>query len=473
MWPFNRLSLFWKIFLWFWLAMLLMVSVTVVGWMLYRDSINFHPADAHLTSVVKQLATVLGSDMPEYRKQRAIRHITRNFTPPAMLPEQPALRTVAPYFLLDEQGQEKGQHPVPEAVLALWKQQPSQVYAALHRDFIFIGPYPVTLDGKSYQLFVSQFVGRFKLKMILHLFQGFSLWQVFIYLMISAALCLALAWSLTRPIKKLQWASRRIAKGEKVSVKMLLGHRRDEFYRLACDFDLMAEKILETVNTQKQLLSDVSHELRSPLTRMRIALGLLEKNVDDTALKTLQRIDHECDRMDEMIGQLLSIAALERGQVYEQHQLICVAELVTDIIRDVAFEADQKHIVIEADLAPEIELNGYYGLLRSSFENVLRNAIRYSPEQSKVTVSLKQEQHSMVLAIADQGPGVDSAHLEKIFQPFYRTDEARARAQGGAGLGLAIAARAVAVHRGNIVAEANQPSGLRVTVTLPLNAKSK
>lgn len=447
--------------------MLLMVTVTVITWFLYRDSINFHPADKNMNAVVSKLAYVLETDMSEHRKERTIKRLLRNFAPPMINPEQSKPRKMPLYFLMDQQGIDLQGYRVPEAVVALWKQQVDYMQVATHGDYVYLGPYPVNLNGAQYQLIVPQFIGRFRARMVLHLIHSVSPWQISSYLMVSALLCLALAWSLTRPIKSLQMASRRIASGESVSAKELLGNRRDEFYSLASDFDLMADKIMETVNTQKQLLSDVSHELRSPLTRMQIALGILDKDLGNGQHKTLQRIEQECGRMDEMIGQLLSIAALERGQVYEEEQIINLEDMLTDLLRDIEFEAQQKGIKVCYELIEHVRLKGYYGLLRSSLENILRNALRYAPDNSEVWVKLSQAGNSVSIEISDQGPGVDNDSLEKIFQPFYRTDEARSREQGGAGLGLAIAARAVAVHKGNIIASHNQPSGLKVIVTIP------
>ncbi len=469
MWPFNRLSLFWKIFLWFWLAMLLMVSVTVITWLLYRDSINFHPADKNMKAVMSKLAYVLESDMSEHRKERTVKKLLRSFAPPIFKHDHDKHPKMPFYFLLDEQGKDKQGYRIPEAAIALWKQQGDRIQVAAHKDFVYLGPHPLNVDGKSYQLIVPQYIGRFKARMVLHVMHSISPWQIISYLFVSAALCLALAWSLTRPIKSLQMASRRIASGESVSAKELLGSRRDEFYSLASDFDLMAGKILETVNTQKQLLSDVSHELRSPLTRMQIAIGLLDKDLGNGHLKTLQRLEHECARMDEMIGQLLSIAALERGQIYEQEQNIDLVAMLNELIRDADFEAAQKRIRLLSDFSSEVELTGYYALLRSSLENILRNAIRYAPEDSVVEVNLILHAKEVHVEISDQGPGVSDENLDKIFQPFFRTDEARSREQGGAGLGLAIAARAVAVHKGKIVAKPNQPKGLKVIISLPLD----
>ncbi len=469
MWPFNRLSLFWKIFLWFWLAMFIMVSLSVVSWRLFSNSINFHPADPMMEKSLEKLGYILESNTGEPRKRRAIRNLLRKLAPPHTRTEHPEIENFQPFYLLSENGKDKNGSSVPEAVLALWHHslQQKSVMIAIQGDFIFLGTRQVELDGDIYQLVISQYIGKFKGRMLLHLLSSISVGLLLSYLVMSALLCFLLAWSLTRPIRSLQEVSRRIADGEKVSAVETLGNRRDEFYRLAKDVDDMAKKIMETVSTQKQLLSDVSHELRSPLTRMQIALGLLDKSLGDGRNKHILRIEDECERMDEMIGQLLSIAALERGQLYEEEQRLDLSQLVKDIVIDAEFEAEQKNIRVESEIDESLMIQGYYGLLRSSIENILRNAIRYSPENESIKVNLSKSDAGISLSIADHGPGVEPEFLEHIFQPFYRTDEARSREQGGAGLGLAITARSIAVHHGKVYAQANQPNGLNVVVELP------
>lgn len=488
MWPFSRLSLFWRIFLWFWLAMALMVVATFFSWMLSRDGINFHKADRNIVAVVDKLAYVLESDMPKHRKKKVVKKLLNSFAPPMFRDRHPSDNPFKPYYLIDEQLKDRNNELAPEAAIALMKHKhhkkkgKSPVKIAIQGDLIFIGPKPVSIDGKTYQLFIAQHIGRFKGRMLLHILHSVSWWQFVVYFLLSGVLCFGLAWSLTRPIKVLQSASRKIANGEPTSAKQKMGQRRDEFYHLADDFDKMSSKILNTINSQKQLLSDVSHELRSPLTRIQITLGLLDKELGNGEGKHIERIEKECERMDEMIGQLLNIAALERGQVYEEEQTIQLNQLVNDILKDASFEATEKNIGFNVSNALEAKnvdmgnregllLTGYYHLLYSAIENIVRNAIRYSPEKGTIDISLTQQANEAIIIIADQGEGVDEADLDNIFKPFFRTDKARAREQGGAGLGLAISCRAIKAHDGRIVAEINQPNGLRVKIILPLMKK--
>ncbi len=460
--------------------MIVLVAISVISWLFTRDAINFHRADDNMKAVISKLAYVLESEFSEGRKRRMVQRLLRNFAPPPKKPglERPGFQ---PFYLVDDNNRLKSGELPPDAVIAL--QRRTQTTAvAIHKDFVFVGPKPVTIDGKSYHLFVTQFIGRFKGRLIFHFVKSFSVWQLAAYFVVSGLMCFVLAWSLTRPIRQLQSAARKVANGESTSVVPSMGKRRDEFYWLAKDFDHMAQKILNTVDTQKQLLSDVSHELRSPLSRMQIALGLLEKRLGDKGGEHVKRLEKECNRMDEMIGQLLSIAALQRGQGYEKEQLIELDKLLNDIVRDAAFEAKQKSLHFECELASGLTCKGYYHLLYSAVENVVRNAIRYTYKGTKIHLRLFCENSTAIIDVFDQGPGVAAEHLGKLFEPFYRTDDARSREQGGAGLGLAISAKAIMAHGGSIHAEpahldedssgrmaTKQTTGLRVIIRLPLD----
>ncbi len=448
--------------------MIALAAISVISWLLTRDAINFHRADDNMKAVISKLAYVLESDFSEGRKRRMVQRLLRNFAPP---PKKPGFerRGFQPFYLVDENNRLKSGELPPDAVIALLRR--SQTTAvAIHKDFVFVGPKAVTIDGKSYHLFVTQFIGRFKGRLIFHFVKSLSVWQLVAYFVVSGLMCLALAWSLTRPIRQLQSAARKVADGESTRVVPSMGKRRDEFYWLAKDFDHMAQKILNTVETQKQLLSDVSHELRSPLSRMQIALGLLEKKLGNEGNDHVMRLEKECTRMDEMIGQLLSIAALERGQRYEKEQVIALDNLLNDIVRDAKFEAEQKSVRFKCDLASGLTRKGYYHLLYSAIENVVRNAIRYTYEGTEITVRLFRENNHAVIVVSDQGPGVANEFLSQLFEPFFRTDDARSRAEGGAGLGLAISAKAIMAHQGRVHAEpASEATGLKVVISLPLN----
>ncbi|MEE4244189.1 MAG: ATP-binding protein [Kangiellaceae bacterium] len=470
MWPFNRLSLFWKIFIWFWFAMLLMVLTSIISWIIFRDSINVNRITPSMNGMLDKVAYIIESDRPTRRKQRLLQQILRTFGPPPVSKlrgKSKQLGQIYPFYLIDSAGVEHRYRPIPEAITVIQSRQAEKAYLVTQGDFIFAGPRQVNVEGKQQSLFLVQYIGRFKSRLIWHALNNISIWQLIGYLVVSVVICLSLAWSITKPIRSLRKVTNQVASGEKVSAVAAISSRHDEFYQLAVDLDEMAKKILATVNSQKQLLSDVSHELRSPLTRMQITLGLLEKDTEQLTQKYVARLQKECQTMDEMIGQLLKIAALERGQIYEEKQLVSIEDLINDVIADASFEASEHNITIKVDCSYTAEIALYYQLIYSAVENILRNAIRYSEPTGQILLEVARRADNIAIAIKDQGKGVAQSELSQLFEPFYRTESARTRTAGGAGLGLAIAQRAVAAHGGTITASANQPTGLIVTIELP------
>ncbi len=448
--------------------MIVMVIVSIFSWILLKDSVSFHPADNKMKAIIDKLAYVIESDAADFRKERIIRRLLRNFAPPPHHIEESGFQS---FYLVNENEELRSGKEPPEAIKALLINK-NEVSVATHGEFIYIGPQKVVLDGTSYSLFVSQFIGRFKGRLIYYFVNNISPWFFLIYLIVSSLLCFLLAWSISRPIKLLQAITHKVASGQSISAVELLGNRNDEFYHLASDFDVMSEKVMATISTQKQLLSDISHELRSPLARMQITLGLLEKKEGEKSSEYIQRLEKECSRIDEMLEQLLNIAALERGQVHESSVVIDIDSMLEDIIKDAAFEASEKEVNINSHLESAVRINGYFQLLYSAIENIIRNAIRYSENNSSIKIVSQLNVGTVLIQVEDNGPGVEPESLSKIFDPFYRTDSARTREKGGAGIGLAIAARAIQVHKGLITAENKEPHGLRVNVSIPISKES-
>lgn len=289
-------------------------------------------------------------------------------------------------------------------------------------------------------------------------------------LLITAILvCYALARYLTSPIVKLGTAAREFAAGNLTTrVAGTIGKRRDEFGKLAADFDEMAERIESLLTSEKRLTRDISHELRSPLARMNVALGLARKKAGDEAVPILDRIEKEAEQLNEMIGKLLTLSKLERGTDDISMVRIDLSKLVRDISADAEFEAVANDRMVRCEIGAECRIIGSEYLLRSAVENVVRNAVRYTQKGTSVDVALAIENETAAISVEDHGDGAPDGELENLFRPFYRVGEARERRSGGVGLGLAIARRAVIVHHGSIVAE-NTGTGLKVTIKLPLN----
>jgi two-component system sensor histidine kinase CpxA len=225
-----------------------------------------------------------------------------------------------------------------------------------------------------------------------------------------------------------------------VRVLPSLKGRKDDLGLLAADFDAMAERVRSLLESKHQLLRDVSHELRSPLARLQLALSLAQRGDAGTA-ENLARIGREADRLEQLIARALLLARLERPALGAESERVDIAALLGEIVADVAIEADVRRAQVALSTSGTLEVMGDREALRSAFENVLRNAVRYSPAGSQLAVRAERCAASIEVVIEDQGPGVPEKDLQLIFEPFYRVDASRDRAEGGEGLGLAIAAR--------------------------------
>lgn len=281
--------------------------------------------------------------------------------------------------------------------------------------------------------------------------------------LIFALVSWLLARMLTRQIRPLRTAAQRMADGDLSGRVEIKG--RDEISALGADFNLMAERLNDLLQSQRQLVRDISHELRSPLARLRVALALAERAEDRS--KALGRIEREADELERLITELLSLARLESGQAGLERKPLRLDELVAGVVKDADFEAQaQEKSVAFSPL--EVNLVGDAVLLRSAVENVVRNAVRHSPAGSQVSVSMDTESANCVVRVRDAGPGVADSQLEVIFDPFARAEEARERDSGGFGLGLAIARRAMLAHQGGASARNHPDGGLEVSLWLPL-----
>ncbi len=290
----------------------------------------------------------------------------------------------------------------------------------------------------------------------------------------SGLVCYLLAWFLTKPIVRLRAATRQLAAGDLAARSGApAGTRRDEVAGLMRDFDGMAERLQSLVEAQSRLLNDISHELRSPLARLNVALGLARQRSGTDSADMLDRIELEASRLNELIGRILTLARLEDGQQRVSQTPVPLDELLLNIAEDAEFEAQARHCHVNSQIpAGDWTVLGDASLLHSAIENVVRNAIRYTGESSAVEISLQRSEDARgsdaVLKVSDRGPGVPPDSLEKLFQPFYRLDDARGRLTGGVGLGLAITERAVRFHGGRVAASNRTEGGLVIEIRLPL-----
>jgi len=300
-----------------------------------------------------------------------------------------------------------------------------------------------------------------------------------IALLISVLVCGVMTRALVMPLRRLRVAAGQLAEGDldaRVNPQAsVLG--RDELDELSDDFNHMADKLRESIAAHQQLLHDVSHELRSPLTRIRLAVELARgKNNPENAApnvaidNSLRRIDQECEQLNQLIGELLSLPQLD-AQTVQLDEQVALAALLSDRVEAARMEADaaSKKLQLKITVNPSMLVKGRADLLSRMIDNLLGNALRYSPINTTVDVSLSSTEHELLLSIQDQGDGVPEADLERIFEPFVRVETARERrGQGGFGLGLALVKKIVLVHKGRIVASNTKP-GFRVDVHLPLS----
>lgn len=287
----------------------------------------------------------------------------------------------------------------------------------------------------------------------------------------ALVVCYVFARYLSAPVIKLSEAAKNLAAGNlQTRVAPQIGNRKDEIGRLAADFDEMAERIEALIVSQKRLTRDVSHELRSPLARMNVALELAKQKGNPESQSLLGRIERESRQLNEMISQILQLSRLESQTETIERENVEIGKLLEKIVADADFEAESQNKKVLIKETASGEIFGNESLLRSAIENVLRNAIRYT--KTAVEVVLRREKNEFVVRIRDYGAGVPEAELDKLFKPFYRVSEARERKSGGVGVGLAIAEQAVASHKGRISAS-NAPDdggGLLVEIRLPGSA---
>ena len=292
-------------------------------------------------------------------------------------------------------------------------------------------------------------------------------------LLLVTLLCLWLAYHIASPIHSIQATARKVAQGDlKARVPSSVSRRFDELAALAKDFDSMVGRLDALIQTQKKLLNSVSHELRSPLARINLSLGLLRNGVSADSDDLFQRLDRDIERIDLLLGQLLTLSRLEAGFSSGEREDVNFAQLVEEVAADANFEAQAlgKSVSLQAT-GLVILRNADPHALRSACENIIRNAVRFTRAGSDVEIVLEVDRTASepwaLLSVRDHGPGVPEDSLQAIFQPFYRIS-GDGQATGGNGLGLAIASEAIRLHRGTIRAENLRPTGFQIIVRLPV-----
>jgi two-component system, OmpR family, sensor kinase len=326
-------------------------------------------------------------------------------------------------------------------------------------------PVLVSANGTEYMLIALPHQGRFA--------PFEQPWARLAFLLLAVVVTgVASLWltrSVSRPVAALGAATRELAAGNlSARVAAPVSSRRDELGGLARDFDAMAGRLQEQVDAKERLLQDISHELRSPLARMRVALGLARQSGASTDLQ-LNRIEQEAERLNALIGQLLTLSRLGSDGASISADSVDLVDLLDTIARDAAFEGQARGVRIEwQPPGTTVTVRGDAVLLASAIENVVRNALRYTPERSTVALAVALlGRERVAVTVEDEGPGVPEAELKQIFAPFHRVAESRGRDTGGDGLGLAITDRVMQAHHGTARAENRPGGGLRVTLEMP------
>jgi two-component system sensor histidine kinase CpxA len=302
---------------------------------------------------------------------------------------------------------------------------------------------------------------------------GISLMIICIALVVSAFASWWLAQHLSAPIRRIQEGARALASenldargGASLRVSAGFEDRKDELAVLARDFDAMAEGLIANRAAVTRLLRDISHELRSPLARMRLAVGLARRPAGDFE-RQLDRLEHEIERLDDLISQVLKLARLNGTDAPVEREPFDMDEMIQEVVHDANFEGAAKVCTVSVTGTVGHRVNGNRELLRSAIENVLRNAVRYSPPGAPVEVAAERGGFGLAIAVRDRGPGVPPGDLERIFEPFFRVAESRDRDSGGEGIGLAITAQVMRAHGGSASAGNRPGGGLEVRLQLP------
>lgn len=341
----------------------------------------------------------------------------------------------------------------------------------------------VVLRGRiaAYQ-FTSQSGRRYVL--LLYIKNGFGVLQEVLVgaasrefagiLVLVPLLCLWLAYHIASPIHAIQVAARRVAQGDlSARAPSEVLKRHDELAALGEDFNSMIERIEILLGSHKDLLAAVSHELRSPLTRLSLATALLRRGGEEERTELLDRQDRDVGLIDALIEQLVTLSRFEMGNTSGKRETVDLTYLLEQVVMDADFEAtpQDKRVTFSASELVILEAADDFAL-RSGCENVIRNSIRFTPPGETVEVQLSLDRApahpEAVITISDRGPGVPENLLSKIFTPFFRISSSTVSEEGHNGLGLAIAAGAVQMHRGEVVASNRAGGGLRVVLRFPM-----
>jgi signal transduction histidine kinase len=449
-------SLFLKIFLSFWLAMVL-----VSGTLIY-------------SVVTTQSVFTLN------RSEQSDRTLIPIVAARALADYLTSLQTTLNWeaFLFDDEGKEILSQPTPPEADAIAQRalQASDTEFLVSHGIKYVARRTTGSTGTRYV-----FVTGMKVESVANVLRAPLRIQILrgaAILLIAGLVCFWLARYITAPIRHLRTATHRLATGNlSARVGGYDERRKDELADLSRDFDHMAEQIESLLKSQRRLISDISHELRSPLTRLCVALGLARRHAGPEFSSALDRIDLESERLNHLIGSLLELARLESGAQVLEGEPVELESLVREVVADAEYEAQSRNRHVRVLSADSCTIIGDAQLVRAAAENVIRNALSHTGEGTDVDVTLelvgKSSAEAALIRVRDRGKGVPPESLADIFLPFYRVGDARERSAGGSGLGLSITDRAVRLHGGSVKAENCADGGLIVELRFPASAREK
>jgi two-component system sensor histidine kinase CpxA len=459
------MKLSFRIFLWFSLVMAAVAAVLLVSspW-LTRTRPRLERWQQASETALAGRAAELGAAI-ERRGPDVIESLRRNGI------REPRLQV----FVLDRNGRELGGLTIPDEARELGERAlASGAEEVERRATLHLAAQPATAPDGRHLVVV---VGLSRPPGFLDLLEPRVLApRVAVLMLLLGLLAFGLAGHLVRPVTAVRQAARRLANGDLAArVGRPVAGRHDEMGQLARDFDAMAERFQALVNAQRRLLGDVSHELRSPLARLRVAAELLREGAAGSTNDAIERIEREVVRVDDLVAQLLTLSRLEAG-VEVEHAPVDLKALLEVVGADAALEARSRDCEVLVDAPVAVVVEGSTRLLRSAVDNVVRNAIHYTAPGTTVDLALtvegNDEDQRALIRVSDRGAGVPESALERLFDPFFRVEDARERGAGGTGLGLAIAARSVHLHGGSIAARNGPSGGFVVDIVLPVSGSA-
>lgn len=449
-------SLYWKIFLTFWIATILIIVTTawVISEIAQKSSIPAREQifmDSYANAAVATFESGRHAALKKWLEQTGQ---SRKMT----------------LFLLCSTGEIIGNQKPPEELHEITSDLVKQKldYGMLKFGNLIVSHEILSTSGRAYRLAA---VSELPMSNFVVIPWAALALRLLIAILISGLICYLLSRYLTQPLRSLRMAAKSIGTGKfNTRVGHFTGHKRDEIAELSDEFDRMAEQLEALVNSKERLLQDISHELRSPLARLHIAIELGRKKSHNQAEIEFCRMELECQRLNTLIGEILQFVRLDKANETINKSLLNLTDVLKKISDDANFEFGETTARAFISAPQSWIINADERLIHRAFENIIRNALRYSPDSAPVEIaqSLSADKKNMLIDILDQGPGVPEGQLQKIFSPFYRVDSSREKKTGGYGLGLSIAEKAITLHGGTIQAMNRKKGGLQVRVILPV-----